>query len=116
MFEIFERFSSIENRHRHYIKHVIDGKEFGDITEEEYEKLAESLQSSPVDNKNIFGYISDYKGNTSYCKYEKSTGIFVVYYYSNNNEPLTITCYMKLWRKYQMDKAIEYFDEIPQGK
>lgn len=115
MFEVLERFSSEDNLHKHYVKHVIKGKEFGKITEQEYEKLAEDLQNSDVDYKNILGYISDYNGNISYNKYDKNTGVFVAYYYVNS-KPLTITCYIKTLRRYNEDKATNYIDEISKGK
>lgn len=114
MFEITEKFTSEQNLDIHYKKHVIREDDFGDITKEQYELLADLTQSKPVDNKNILGYISEKDGRLAYCKYDKSTGIFVVYYYKNN-KPLTITCYIKSWRKYNADKAIEYYDEIPKG-
>lgn len=115
-FEITEEFTSEENRQKHYNKHVLRNKEFGDISEEEYEILADELQRTPIDNKNILGYQSITRENrTAYCKYDKSTGIFVVYTYKNN-VPYTITCYTKTIREYSSDKAIEYFDEIPPGK
>ena len=78
--------------------------------------LAEQLQTSKIDNKSIFGYMSETReGKTAYCKYDKNTEIFVVYTYRGNT-PYTITCYTKTWREYTGDKAIEYFDEIPEGK
>lgn len=115
MFESFERFTSEQNRHNHYIKHIVRGKELLDITEEEYELLANQLQTTPVNYKNVLGYISDYNGRESYCKYDKDTGLFVVYYYKDNT-PLTVTAYIKSPRKYEADKAVEYIDEIPKGK
>ena len=115
MFEITEKFTSEQNRNIHYNKHVKRNKEFGKITEQEYEELANQLQTSKIDNKNVFGYISETReGKTAYCKYDKETGIFVVYTYRNNTS-YTITCYIKSWREYNADKAIEYHDEIPQG-
>lgn len=115
MFETQEKFSSKENRHQHYIKHIKRNKEIQDISEEEYEQLADQLQRTPVNYKNILGYISDYGEKTSYCKYDKDTGLFVVYYYKGD-EPLTVTAYIKTLRKYTSDKAVEYVDEIPKGK
>lgn len=118
MFEsIDERFTSDYNLDAHYKKHVIDKKEFGNITKEQYESLADDLQKRKVDNKEIFGYVSETREKrTAYCKYDKSTGIFVVYTYARDGEPLTITCYTKTWQEFTGDKAIEYYDEIPYGK
>lgn len=116
MFEITEEFTSEQNRKAHYNKHVKQRQEFGEITEQEYEQLAEQLQSSMIDNKNIFGYLSETReGRIAYCKYDKNTGIFVVYTYKNGI-PYTITCYSKTWREFTGDKAIEYFNEIPKGR
>nr|CAI9751357.1 hypothetical protein DGKKSRWO_DGKKSRWO_CDS_0075 [uncultured phage]CAI9752243.1 hypothetical protein CVNMHQAP_CVNMHQAP_CDS_0075 [uncultured phage] len=116
MFEIKEEFTSEQNLRSHYNKHVIHKQEFGDITEKEYETLADQLQRSKIDNKTIFGYTSETRdGRTAYCKYDKDTEIFVVYTYKNST-PYTITCYTKTWREFTGDKAIEYFDEIPEGK
>lgn len=116
MFEITEKFTGQQNLDAHYDKHIVRLKEFGDITKEQYEQLAEDLQTSPVNNKNILGYVSmTREGRTAYCKYDKDTGIFVVYTY-RGTMPYTITCYTKTWREYTGDKAIEYYDEIPTGK
>lgn len=116
MFEISEEFTSEQNLDIHYNKHVKRKGEFGDITKEQYEQLADDLQLSKIDNKNIFGYMSETKeGKTAYCKYDKNTGVFVVYTYRRGT-PYTITCYIKSWREYNGDKAIEYYDEIPEGK
>lgn len=116
MFEITEKFTSEMNLDAHYNKHVKQRKEFGDITEKQYEQLAEDLQRAKIDNKTIFGYMSQTReGKIAYCKYDKNTGVFVVYTY-RNDEPLTITCYTKTIREFNSDKAIEYFDEIPLGK
>ena len=80
----------------------------------EYEDIADKLSRKKIDNKNIFGYISITRENkTAYCKYNRATEDFVVYTL-RNNEPYTITMYKKDWRQYNADKAIEYFDEIPE--
>ena len=79
--------------------------------------LADNLQRQKVVNKVIFGYESlTREGRTAYCKYDKETGIFVVYTYNYGSEPKTISCYTKTWREYTGDKAIEYNGEIPEGK
>ena len=114
MFEVTEKFTKEQNLINHYNKHVIRNKEFGDITQEEYEYLADDLQRKPVDYKNILGYIGEYKGNIAYCKYDKTTGIFVAYNYFGS-EP-RITCFIRDWRTYNANKAIDYIDEIPKGK
>lgn len=109
-----EEFTSKRNRNAHFKKHQ---KQFSsETTVKEYERLADKLQRTPVDNKNILGYMSLTRENrTAYCKYDKEQELFVVYTY-RNGEPFTITCYKKNWRDFTSAKAIEYFDEIPIGK
>lgn len=113
MFEAFERFTGQQNLENHFKKH---GKEFGNITMDDYEQLADDLQRTPVDNKRIFGYMSerDNRGPV-YNKYDKDTEIMVIYRY-NGNEPETITCFIRPWRKFNELRYIEYYDEIPAGK
>lgn len=115
---IEEKFHNEKSLVKHHNKH---SSEFDiDLTKEEYELLAEELQSKPVDNKNIFGYIGEYKSKQDnreyYYKYDKSTGVLVVYYYDSNDNPITVTCYTQSFRKFQSRKTISYLDEIPKGK
>ena len=109
-----EEFTSEHNRDAHFVKHK---KEFSkDVTVDDYEQLADKLQRTPVNNKDILGYMSQTRDNrTAYCKYDKNNELFVVYTY-RKGVPYTITCYKKNWRDFNGDKAIEYFDEIPTGK
>lgn len=109
-----EEFTSDYNREAHFLKHK---NEFvKELTAAEYEDLADALQRTPVNNKNILGYMSlTEDGRTAYCKYDKDKELFVVYTYRKGT-PFTITCYKKNWRDFNGDKAIEYFDEIPNGK
>ena len=112
-----EEFTSEENKHAHYTKHVTTNNEFNNMTEEQYEQEAEKLARTPVDNKNIFGYIQKRDDLISYVKYNKDNEFFTVYTYKRNNTtPYTITFFRKSWRQYNGDKAFDYFDEIPQGK
>ena len=113
--DINERFSSRQNLRKHYIQHVKQDGLFGNITIKEYEQLADNIQRSEVDNKRLFGYISNYDNNKSYSKYDIETGIYVSYFYKNG-EPLTITCYI-------LDRPSKYFNrekkykvaDIPKG-
>ena len=108
-----EEFTSPGNKKKHYNKRQRQGQ-YLNITADEYEDVADKLSRDKIDNKNIFGYISITRDNkTAYCKYNKATEDFVVYTL-RNNEPYTITMYKKDWRQYNADKAIEYFDEIPE--
>ena len=118
---IQEKFTSELNRHDHYIKHTINGKEWKwkKVSEEDYEKMAEELSYKPVDYKNIFGYVSkDREGREAYAKYDKEKELFTIYVWVGN-ETRTITAFRRTWREYQ-DKmwhsVYGYVDEIPNGK
>ena len=111
-----EEFTSEYNKNAHYQKHQ---KEYPEWTEDEYEKYAEELAYKPVDNKNIFGYISgDAQGREAYVKWDKNTELFTVYTY-RGNKPYTITAFRKSKREYEggkWDNVYGYIDEIPSGK
>ncbi len=112
---IDEKFTSNPNLNTHYAKHVIRKQEFANMSMDEYEQAAEQLAKTPVDHKNIFGYVSQTReGKYAYCKYNKQNGYFTVYTYKNGT-PYTITFFTKTWRDFTGDKAIEYYDEIPVG-
>ena len=109
--DIDEESTSEKNRQSHYNKRIKDEKQF-DYSEEEYEKRADELSRSRIDNKNIFGYISlTIENKNAYCKYNKNTEEFVVYSL-RDGVPCDITMCRKTWREYTGDKAIEYFGEI----
>lgn len=109
-------FTGKQNRHKHYQEHVIKRKEFGNISEEDYDRIAEQLMNTPVDNKTIFGYIGTYqKDKPAYCKWNKETNIFVAYTFTKDNKPKAFTCYIKTYRSYYAKKIDDYYDEIPQG-
>ena len=106
-----EEFTSPENKKAHYTKHIEKRKEF-EYTPDEYEKAADKLSRTKIDNKMIFGYQSETRdGKTANCKYNKDTEEFVVYRI-RKGQPETITMYRKSWREYTGDKAVEYHDEI----
>lgn len=118
MFEITEKFSSNDNLRRHYVSHVkLTHKgelPFGDISLKEYEKLADVLQKTPVDNVNIFGYEVEKDGKRSYNKFDKRTNLFVAYFY-HGDTPLTITCYRLDFDKF-MRRGEHKVGDIPKGK
>lgn len=119
MFEITEKFNSINNLRRHYIKHVKavntrTGVSLGDLTMREYEKLADDTQRMPVDNKRIFGYEIEKDGRKAYNKFDKQTNVFVAYYY-NGNTPLTINCYGMHFDQF-MRRERNKIGNIPEGK
>lgn len=104
-----------DNQRSHYQKHK---KECPEWTEEECKKHAEDLTLKPVDNKNIFGYMSKDKQNEiAYVKWDKDAELFVVYNYKEN-QPCIITSNRKSKREYEgekWDNNYGYFDEIPVG-
>ena len=74
-----------------------------------------------VDNKKIFGYYGEHKSPTNvmlkaYYKYNKETQEYVVYAYSSDGQPKTITYFRIPWSQYNGDKALQYVDEIEPGK
>lgn len=118
LFEITEKFSSNDNLRRHYVGHVKVTHRgelpFGNVSLKEYEKLADILQKTPVDNINIFGYEVEKDGKRSYNKFDKRTNLFVAYFYRGNT-PLTITCYRLDFDKF-MRRGENKVGDIPEGK
>ena len=118
-FELDERFVSKDVKENHYNVHVLNGKRyekevFQDINIDEYERMADELATKPIDNKRIFGYVSqDADGAINNVKWDKSNGLFVAYKYDRNNHiPLVKSCYVKSYRDYFADKSHQYMDEI----
>lgn len=114
-----ERFISKEAKETHYDKHVANGNRyerevFQDINMDEYERMADALAVKPIDNKTIFGYVSEDKdGKINNVKWDKSTGLFVAYQYdAENHVPLDVSCYVKSYRDFFADKSKQYVDEI----
>lgn len=86
------------------------------LTTQQVEEIATSLLTKLVDNKNVFGYMTqDKSGNSLYCKWNKEKEVFVIYTFING-ERKVISKKIKSFREYNGDKAAEYFDEIPTGK
>lgn len=116
--EFYEEFTSPQNRHTHYTKHIVDRKEY-DMSEEEYEKYSEDLMNTPCDYKNIFGYICIDKvtNKKGYVKYNKEKEFMTVY----NDAGKTVTSFRRPYRDfigkmYDANERYEYIDEIPRGK
>ena len=115
--EFDEEFTSPQNRHKHWDKHINNRKEY-DMTEEEYEQVAEDLMNTPCDYKKIFGYkvIDHETGLPAYVKYDKDNEFFTAY----NEKGKTITAFRRSWRVYNSkmytDERFEYIDEILRGK
>lgn len=66
--------------------------------------MGQELSKKSVDNKTIFGYITD---NNVKCKYNKESMIFVRY----NNEKI-IETKMITWGNFSGNKSCEYLDEL----
>lgn len=114
-YDVEEKFTNQNNLDKHYRKHIEKEKEY-DWTKEEYDKYSEILMKTPVNHRNIDGYVMETEEGNRYCKYDKDTELFVIYRYNGNNEPEAITAFKRPWRKYQGNKLIDYIDEIPEGK
>lgn len=124
--EMDEVFTSPKNRADHYQKHVVQRKEFDHISEDEYEKRADELAATPLNYKNILGYVSrenddqgKQTGRISYVKYNKDTEEYVVYRYGTSGTIYIVSFYHRPFRQFEGEKfggKFPYWDEIPQGK
>lgn len=74
------------------------------LTPGQISNMAKQLTNINVDNKVVFGYVTD---NNVKCKYNKETMIFVRYQDDKILESAMIT-----WGEFTSHKACEYFDEI----
>lgn len=108
---LYEKFNNHYNLEDHYYRHIVLNKEY-DWTMDEYEKNAEILMYTPVDNRTIFGYVQD-RPNNPLCKYNKETELFVSYFIDRHGIPRTITAFRRDWRTYTSQKCKEYWDELP---
>ena len=66
--------------------------------------MGQQLYKKSVDNKTIFGYITD---NNVKCKYNKESMIFVRY-----NDEKIIETKMITWGNFSGNKSCEYLDEL----
>ena len=66
--------------------------------------MGQQLSRKPVDNKTVFGYITD---NNVKCKYNKESMIFVRY-----NDEKIIETKMITWGNFSGNKSFEYMDEL----
>ena len=109
-----ERFSTKASRYRHFKDH---SKEYPELTETEYEELAEKLAESDVDNIKIFGFKTAKSDNYSrprYIKYNIETGDYVVYSWEDSfQSPTIISLHKKTKKQYDKQKELYYEDEIP---
>ena len=116
-----ERFRNDVERSTHFIKHISIEKNYN-WSEEEYERVAEKLAKTPVDNVNIFGYMAEdqYTHKISYIKYDKNLELFTSYYIDKKERPITITAFRRSWSKYLKRKEdpndrYKYIGEIKQN-
>lgn len=120
--EVYQ-FTSPQSRKAHYQKHVIERQDLPRMSEEEYERRAKALQSTPLDYKDVVGYISKesfdgkQEGRTAYVKYRKSTEEYVVYTYHDGVAQI-VSYYGRPYREFEQEKygtKFPYWDEIPRG-
>lgn len=118
---IDEDFVSDYTRDKHYDTHVTHGNRwerqtFRGLSKDEYVKRAEDLANARIDNKKIFGYVSqDAHGHKANVKWNKDTEEFVAYSYDlrdKNGRPLIKSFYTKSFRDFNADKSAQYLDEI----
>lgn len=82
------------------------------LSREEINEIADKVVNLKVDNKTIFGYITqDASGKPYFCKWDKDSEVFVKYFITNG-KLTTVSRKTKSFREYNGDKAAEYFDEI----
>ena len=114
---IEEEFINNYQLEKHFDKHVIREKQYPNISMSEYEKIADKLAATPVNNISILGFKSLNPGSKkiAYCKYDVKTNDFVVYNYIDNNVKI-LTMYKKSLDEYRKTKRYQYFDEIPSHK
>ena len=117
-----EKFMSDGGKNVHYVKHVINRKEYGDpptISPDDYERIADELQRSPIDNIKIFGYIKIDRDKPSgmqlsSVKYNRDTEDYVSYALKGG-EPRTITLFKRSWERFKKLRPREYYAELPDG-
>ena len=74
------------------------------LTADQIFTMRQQLSKKSVDNKTIFGYITD---NNVKCKYNKESMIFVRY-----NDEKIIETKMITWGNFSGNKSCEYLDEL----
>lgn len=80
-YKMEEEFTSPENRTQHYNKHIVKGKEYK-VSEDEYEEMADTLALTPVNHKNIHGYIAKRDGRQPvHIKWDSNNQLFIVYFW-----------------------------------
>ena len=78
------------------------------LTRAQIEKIANSLVHRKIDNKDVFGYVTQSKDkNNVCCKWDKESEVFVIY-----KDEKILSSKTKTFRQYNSDKAVEYIDEI----
>lgn len=113
--EISERFNREADLVRHYTKHAHDpfAKQFTKMfpTAKAYETAAEELARTPIDNKTIFGYVTNKDGVLRNVKYNKDTQLMTIYVVENG-EIITITAFLRDFRRFFGERYRFYYDEI----
>lgn len=99
-----------------HVKHKRENPMLKDMSDDEFNHMGDYLYSLPVDNKNIFGYMTIRDGSTRYCKWDKRRRIFVCYTYNKDGKPITISSYIKNRKDYESQARKQSKGEIPKGK
>lgn len=107
--------SASNNLKQQYFKRKKDWVETP-ISEEDYIRFATRLAGANVDYDKVLGYLATTPNHhLVYCKYNKKTENFVVYFYHESVSTI-VTFFKKSWREYEGEKWADYYDEIPSGK
>lgn len=85
------------------------------LTRDKFNVYGDYLYTTPIDNKNIFGFISCSNGVYGVAKYDKKNRIFIVYDFDDNNKPFTRTTMRFGMDRYLKIKERDYVGDVPQG-
>lgn len=85
------------------------------LTVDEFNTYGDYLYTTPVDNKNVFGFISCNKGVYGVAKYDKRNRLFIVYDFDENGNPFTRTTMRFGKGRYEDEKRKYYAGEVPKG-
>lgn len=110
-----EWFPNDETLNVHYDKHVIQRKEFGDLSKSRYDMDGDNLSRLDVGG-DIDGYIGLYDGRLAHYKYNYKTNALVIYRIDDKGEHITISYFKRNKDAYERRKKEEYVSEIPKGE
>ena len=85
------------------------------LTDDEFDIYGDYLYEAPIDNKNVFGFISCSDGVYGIAKYDKKNRLFIVYDFDENEKPFTRTTMRFGMGRYLQIKEKNYVGEVPSG-